>query len=298
VQITTPLDCRLSWTFQSRRNIQVDFFEAGAEASLYRSRSSEADFTLVIAPEFNDLLYNRCRWTEEVGGRLLGPSAAAVRVAGDKLRLAERFQQHGIPTPVTRLVTDSGPLAFPQVCKPRHGAGSQAVTLVHNEYEMCDALRSATTMGIRDDFIVQPYVRGTAASVSLLLGHEQCLVLPAATQEFYDRGRFLYRGGTVPLADGLNERAQRLARRAVEVVDGLRGYVGVDLVLGPADDGSQDVAIEINPRLTTSYVGLRALARFNLAEAMLALALDQPLPEMAWHAGSVRFQAHGDVHKW
>ena len=53
---------------------------------------------------------------------------------------------------------------------------------------------------------------------------------------------------------------------------GLLGYVGVDLVLGDAADGSRDYAIEINPRLTTSYVGLRALADFNIAEAMLRAA--------------------------
>ena len=50
------------------------------------------------------------------------------------------------------------------------------------------------------------------------------------------------------------------------------GYVGVDLVLGREPDGSEDVVIEINPRLTTSYVGLRAAARTNLAEAMWQVA--------------------------
>jgi predicted ATP-grasp superfamily ATP-dependent carboligase len=77
----------------------------------------------------------------------------------------------------------------------------------------------------------------------------------------------------------------------------LSGYVGVDLILGNAADGSKDIAIEINPRLTTSYVGLRALARFNLAEAMLALALGQQLPEITWHSGIVRFLADGTVHR-
>jgi hypothetical protein len=43
----------------------------------------------------------------------------------------------------------------------------------------------------------------------------------------------------------------------------------VDLVLGDAADGSRDFAIEINPRLTTSYLGLRALARGSLAAALL-----------------------------
>jgi predicted ATP-grasp superfamily ATP-dependent carboligase len=34
-------------------------------------------------------------------------------------------------------------------------------------------------------------------------------------------------------------------------------------------DGSSDVVIEVNPRLTTSYVGLRAIAEDNLAEVMI-----------------------------
>jgi predicted ATP-grasp superfamily ATP-dependent carboligase len=78
-------------------------------------------------------------------------------------------------------------------------------------------------------------------------------------------------------------------------VPGLLGYVGVDLVLGDAADGSQDYAIEINPRLTTSYVGLRQLAEFNLAEAMLVAAagkLEQPL---RWKPGHVRFSSDGST---
>ena len=50
------------------------------------------------------------------------------------------------------------------------------------------------------------------------------------------------------------------------------GFVGVDLVLGREPDGSEDFVIEVNPRLTTSYVGLRAAARSNLAEVMVNIA--------------------------
>ena len=50
------------------------------------------------------------------------------------------------------------------------------------------------------------------------------------------------------------------------------GYVGVDLVLGRAPDGSEDAVIEINPRLTTSYIGLRSAAVGSLAEAMWHVA--------------------------
>ena len=74
---------------------------------------------------------------------------------------------------------------------------------------------------------------------------------------------------------------------------GLAGYVGVDLVLGAADDGGEDRTIEINPRLTTSYVGLRALAEANLAEVLVKVVRGEVVPAVAWRPGTVSFRADG-----
>ena len=41
------------------------------------------------------------------------------------------------------------------------------------------------------------------------------------------------------------------------------------MVLGSAENGAEDYLIEINPRLTTSYLGLRRACEQNLADAML-----------------------------
>ncbi len=182
------------------------------------------------------------------------------------------------------------------VCKPRHGVGSGEIYLVRTVYELQAAWgRIAADDRIHRQVITQPFVSGMAASVSLLLGGGWCLALPAATQHLSDDGRFRYLGGSLPLPDDLNDRAQRLALRAIAPIDGLSGYIGVDLVLGDASDGSEDFAIETNPRLTTSYVGLRALAEFNLAETMLAMALRRPLPERRYRDGPVRWSANGTV---
>jgi predicted ATP-grasp superfamily ATP-dependent carboligase len=108
-------------------------------------------------------------------------------------------------------------------------------------------------------------------------------------------GRFHYGGGRLPLSPELNERATRLARRALETVSGWRGYVGVDLVVGEATDGGQDWVIEINPRLTTSYIGLRVLAKSNLAEAMLRIAIGEPVRPLNWREGRVQFTSDGQV---
>jgi predicted ATP-grasp superfamily ATP-dependent carboligase len=267
-----------------------------AEERAFRALARGADVSLVIAPECDGLLAERCRWVEEGGGLLLGPSAAAVRLTGDKLELSRRLLARGVPTPPTsRWPGEPQPFTFPAVCKPRHGAGSQATFLVRDEGELARCVGQARAEGWGGEMIVQPHLPGRAVSVALLLGPRRRAALPAAEQLLSDDGRFHYEGGRLPLPDDLNGRAQRLAERAVAVVEGLCGYVGVDLVLGAAADGSGDRVVEINPRLTASYVGLRALARFNLAEALLTAATGAALPPLRWREGPIRFWPDGRV---
>ena len=72
-----------------------------------------------------------------------------------------------------------------------------------------------------------------------------------------------------------------------------RGFLGVDLVLG--DEPSGDYAIEVNPRLTTSYVGLRALCRENLAGAMIDIVSGKTAA-LSWRDQAVEF--YSDGHVW
>ncbi len=285
VEPLTLLDARLP-TPESWSAVMVDRVEEGGEQSLFCDRARSADFTLVIAPEFCELLYQRCCWVEECGGRLLGPGSQAVALTGDKLRLAREWQYHGVPTPTTAEWKNAGDLPLPLVRKPRWGAGSSDIFLLQSK---ADIETSEPDLQRNEESIVQVFAPGMAVSASILLGSGKCVVLPAASQRLSDDGRFAYLGGSLPLADNLNDRAQGLALRAIAPIECLAGYVGVDLVLGDAEDGSKDFAVEINPRLTTSYVGLREFAKFNLAETMLALALGRPLPEPRYRDGKVEW---------
>ena len=83
-----------------------------------------------------------------------------------------------------------------------------------------------------------------------------------------------------------------LARRAVEVVPGLQGYVGVDLVLG-----EHPQVIEINPRLTTSYVGLRRFVRNNLMRVMLDLLDGADAPRLDCQPFAIEFRPDGAVRE-
>ena len=118
----------------------------------------------------------------------------------------------------------------------------------------------------------------------------QTIPLLPARQHLSNDGRFHYEGGSLPLPEPLARRAVRLAQQAVQCIPGLRGYVGVDLVLGKMEDGSEDWAIEINPRLTTSYIGLRQSCRQNLAELMLRCVRRETIEPPMWLEGEIRFQ--------
>jgi predicted ATP-grasp superfamily ATP-dependent carboligase len=130
---------------------------------------------------------------------------------------------------------------------------------------------------------------GRPVSVAFLVGPQAQVPLMPAAQLLSADGRFRYLGGTLPLAGALARRAVELAGRAVAAVPGLRGFVGVDLVLGQHGD----VVLEINPRLTTSYVGLRAMTPDGLAEAMLRMVRGMAFPALRWRPGSVRFWPDG-----
>jgi predicted ATP-grasp superfamily ATP-dependent carboligase len=87
----------------------------------------------------------------------------------------------------------------------------------------------------------------------------------------------------------------RLGQASIAAVAGLQGYVGVDLVLGEPRDGSRDYVIEINPRLTTSYIGLRVFSQTNLAESMLRIFQGEKPSQITWSSVPVRFRADGSI---
>ncbi len=298
VEAVTRLDRRLARESESLRPARVEVHDPGIpEKSPFCALAAAADWSLVIAPESQDLLATRCAWVGEAGGRLLGPSSRAVRRAGDKLGLAAHLAGKGIPTPTTTLYPPTPEvrrrLLYPLVCKPRQGAGSQATFLLKEDADLDQCQVRAHAEGWDGDLFLQRFVPGLPTSVAFLIGPGQRIALPPAEQAVSQDGRFHYQGGRVPLPEGLAVRARGLADRAVTSFPGLFGYCGVDLVLGPEADGSGDRVLEINPRLTTSYVGLRALARFNLAEALLAVASGANPGSQAWRAGRVHFRADG-----
>jgi predicted ATP-grasp superfamily ATP-dependent carboligase len=255
--------------------------------------AAEADWTLLIAPETAGALADRCEIVESVGGRLISPSTQVVQIAADKQATAELLTQRGVPTPQGAViqpgsVTIPSHITFPAVLKPVDGCGSEGVRLIRDPPELFEA---ATDRPMR----LEEFVPGLAASVAVLAGPSGCHALPACQQRLSKDSRFSYLGGRLPLSAALDRRARRLAQAAIAALPQPRGYIGVDMVFGEADNGSGDRVIEINPRLTTSYVGLRAVSQSNLASAMLAVAAGRE-PALRFSDQAVEFTSDGRVY--
>ncbi len=274
--------------FRTNEDYEVVFFTGGDDAA-FENECEATDFTLIIAPEFDGILARLTSIAERTSTCNLGSTHRGVVLCADKLALSQHWQTHGIPTPPTCAIADWPRKTFPAVFKPRFGAGSTATYLANCTTDYENAVAEPWEM------LAQPHVSGLSVSISLIICESQIIAMMPSFQVMSDDGRLKYLGGKMPLPEPLARRAERLAVRAVKCVPGLRGYVGVDLILGFAKSGSGDVAIEINPRLTTSYVGLRALATDSIGDAILAAACHVNWPELEWRDALVTFQPDGEV---
>ena len=77
----------------------------------------------------------------------------------------------------------------------------------------------------------------------------------------------------------------------------MRGWIGIDMVLGSAENGASDFVIEINPRLTTSYIGLRRICKQNLAQVMWQAAAGETV-ELSYKAGRIEFLSDGAIREF
>ncbi|HLJ11362.1 MAG TPA: ATP-grasp domain-containing protein [Planctomycetaceae bacterium] len=300
VRVATTWDARLG-PFPVRGVFVVITKSPADELHTFRKLAAECDATLVIAPEFHGILKERCEIVEECGIRLIGPRVRAVALCADKLKLADHLHCAGIPTIATNpLILASafpvpgrdGSTPFPVVVKPRDGAGSQDVSLVDSAEELERLSDHLAQAAPRREFVWQRFVPGRALSVAMIFSpsRAEVEVFPPAEQILSDNRTFRYLGGRVP-ATAIDGNVNRdMALEACRCVPGLSGYVGVDLIV-PEDSPQRPVVVEINPRLTTSYLGYRALAKNNLAEWMLIPSRFQR--PIRWRKGPIEFDAAG-----
>jgi predicted ATP-grasp superfamily ATP-dependent carboligase len=293
-EVVTLMDRRLAGAIEPLAAKNIAKISSSSEFDrAFRSTLSQVDAALIVAPETNGILFKMTKTAEERGPILLGSSSDAVRLVADKEQAAVLAKSLGIRVPaslstsadaeeseVHGLAQDIG---YPVVIKPKDGAGSEGVFAIKDRRDLGMALRNLGGGGSRRKLLIQEYVKGVDASVSVLSsknGHTIPLSLNRQLVELRspDNQSSTYEGGYTPFDHQLRDKTFDCACRIVEAVKGLKGYVGIDFVL----TDEEPVFMEVNARITTSYAGLSRVlvtdGREGAASAIIDAATSDNLP--------------------
>lgn len=252
------------------------------------------EISLIIAPEAEGILADLLYLSEGLNVESLNCKIDSINIVCNKFKLYERLKENGLPVPKTRkVVIDEGfekiqrsveNMVFPIIVKPTEGVGCHGLSVVRRFSQLPIAISKVKEEAKTNTCLIQEFVKGVHASISLFSNGREAVPLTLNLQMMALNApdkTSSYLGGIVPFDHELKDRAFHMAKRAVELFNGLRGYIGVDLIL--SEDGP--FLIEINPRLTVSYIGLRLVSNLNLAKAMIKVCLNDEFPEGFSHFG-------------
>jgi predicted ATP-grasp superfamily ATP-dependent carboligase len=263
-ETVVPLDPRFELDVDSQNTVSMD--PEQAVWGQWVSAATGCDAALIVAPESDGILAQSVAMLRAGGIDVIAGSGDFLRVASDKLLTAKTLTAAGVAHPAYIALSDRRLLAeldpFDRfVVKPRDGCGTQEI----RRFDRLDEARAE----LEDNQILQAWMPGRSVSIAAIASATQLVYLPAVSQSLSDND-CVYAGGQGPLNDDDQRRATALASRAIEAMPPtVRGFIGLDLLLGQR--ASEDYVIEINPRLTTSYVGLRRMINGNLAARIIDL---------------------------
>ncbi|NLF88440.1 ATP-grasp domain-containing protein [Candidatus Bathyarchaeota archaeon] len=302
-QVTVPLDERISQV-----NSPLDIHRAFSVSAMDEPQkilldsAKNCDAILIIAPETEQTLQKLVETVERTSKISLNCTSEGILAISGKAALSDWLEKNGYTTPKTLLLSKSdevislqaaitSQLSYPVVFKPVDGTSCSAISLVKKEEEIGAAIEKIKHQSVNSEFIVQEYIDGLAASVSVVSNGEKAVAISLNKQQVTlaaAEDESCYIGGCVPLDHQLKVRALSLAEHLVEAFAGLRGYIGVDVIL--ADDNVY--VVDVNPRLTTSYVGLHAACRLNIAQALVNAVTESKLPEKCTFSSVAFFAKH------
>ncbi len=235
------------------------------------------DAGLVIAP---DHLLSRFTLAMETCTHNLGCGSMNVAICANKQRTATILASHGIAVP------EEQEQGF-RIVKPVTGCGAQGVRLT----------RGPAGFG---EF-GQRYIEGENYSVSVVgsrIVGEACLyftgeppvVLALNRQqlEIDSEGIFHYRGGETPAHHLKEQEIRETAINAVRIL-GCQGYAGVDVVVA-----DRVYVVDVNPRITTSIVGITAGMNEEIAEILIRASKGLPVGELHYSCHT-SFDTSGNI---
>lgn len=273
VSVSLSRDIRCRWPETAMPINRVEPRISETAMAYFQRALNEADLIWPIAPESGGALARLASVARAAGKKVLLSDAATLEICASKYQTAHVLGHAGIAVvPTYHSPAEAENPDGKWVSKPDDGSGGEGVRLWPNK----DAAFQARMAESQHPMVFQPWFAGESLSLSLLCsGGAARLLAINRHATFWEKVGVTLTGITVNAYPRDAKDFQTLARRIAWALPGLRGYIGVDLIR--SDEGALTV-LEINPRLTTSYCGLRAALGVNVPQALLGQRCDDALP--------------------
>jgi len=241
--------------------------------------SQDIDALLIIAPETDGMLLNLCKKYSNKEYYLLNSDIQSIEETSNKYITYKLLENCNIKQVPTYLLSELSQLHSEKiVIKPKDGVGCEKISVIRQSNKA--AWLSAIELDKQSKYICQPYINGQHISLSLLCLNGECLVLSANQQIINEvNGVFELNQCVVNSID--KTPFLKFSKNLISKLSGLKGYIGVDLIRVK----EEIYLVEVNPRLTTSYVGLRDALQINPANLILKTFIENELPNLSVQTG-------------
>ena len=220
---------------------------------------------------------------------ILGNHPHVIERIRDKMEFFQELKRLGIPHPETTMAEDfeearkkAKDIGYPVLVKPSRGFAGVGIRKAQNHQELKQAFRDASL--IDEKVLIQEYISGTPASVSLISSTNETITLTLNEQliglsEVDQEEPFGYCGNVVPLVAtrAVVDRCKSMAERITSHF-GLVGSNGIDLVI--SKEGIPYV-VEVNPRFQATLECVEQVLGINMVEAHVKACVQENLPAIA-----------------
>lgn len=268
--------------------ISCHSIELEAEALVWQQweqRIRTADYVWIIAPETDEILYQLTALALQQKKIVIGAGLDAIAITSEKQKTYNHLSQFNIPMvptqPYSTATFDDGLW----VLKPSDGVGSEDV-FIGNHEQLLNAIKVHDLDTIK--LIVQPYLNEIAASISVVSYAKTFTVLSYNLQKIEkEQGKLYYKGGELNGALKHQSAMDALVAQILRAIPSLQGYWGVDVMINPSTH--QLTVLEINPRLTTSYIKSKQATGLNPAKLIFNMLTEAELPQAELQYNPVSF---------
>lgn len=281
-EIYTLLDKRIAFLGKFLKAYKITLVDGNCDyLEKYKKVALESDACFIIAPEFSNILYKLTEIAKKYEKQIYSIGLEGIKIGTSKINTYKYFVQSQIPTPETYLIPTKQnhldlefiyekfeDLDHSIIIKPEDGAGAENILHIKKKSQIYDIFKANTrTIDISRKYILQSFIDGLDMSISLIgikNGNQvKPYILSINTQNvLLQKGSFKsqYNGGMTP-AENSEEIKEKLNHFLQKLnFSYFNGYFGIDFILTHENSFK---FIEINPRLTTSYLGIRNICEIN-----------------------------------